>query len=215
MASTGWAVAHRVASVHSEGYEALFGPLPRLDELPAVPARGGDAAARSALGKRSSDGERRSGGMSPLCQCRKGRSTLFLRTIRHQPTPLRTVWARPYVCYGRGPGEGNDRPDARWRSRRASCVHPQGQGMHRPAHRRRPAASPTDHTTIRASAVAGPSRMTGDERGRVIERLAGRAVQRRAAEFSRCRRRARLTPESALQRGSTDSPRSLEARAFP
>lgn len=77
------AVAQRIASVNRESYEALFGPLPALDELPGRAGPRGDAAARSAWDALV-DEERRS--VDGLYVNIGKAIDAFLRTIRHQPT---------------------------------------------------------------------------------------------------------------------------------
>jgi len=77
------AVAHRIASIHREGYEALFGPLPALDDLPPHGGPRGDAAARSAW-EALADEERQS--VDALYANIGKALDAFQRTIRHQPT---------------------------------------------------------------------------------------------------------------------------------
>ncbi|MGY6707228.1 MAG: cytochrome-c peroxidase [Rhizobiaceae bacterium] len=77
------AVAHHVASVHKEGYEALFGPLPALDEFPPHASPRGDVTARTAWDSLSEDDRQEVDGF----YANVGKALdAFQRTIRHQPT---------------------------------------------------------------------------------------------------------------------------------
>lgn len=77
------AVAHHVASVHKEGYEALFGPLPALDEFPPHAGPRGDETARTAWDSLSEDDRQEVDGF----YANVGKALdAFQRTIRHQPT---------------------------------------------------------------------------------------------------------------------------------
>jgi len=77
------AVAHHVASVYKEGYEALFGPLPALDEFPPHASPRGDEAARSAW--EGLAGEERHAVDGFYANIGKALDA-FQRTIGHQPT---------------------------------------------------------------------------------------------------------------------------------